>query len=122
MPRSDYSWIYPSQISDTDDQGRITAYRRLYHGIRSAILDGRLHPGERLPASRDLARSLGISRNTVVASFDLLTSEGYIETRVGAGSFVASTLPDRDMQTSQNARARHPIAPKDRPVRLSKSA
>jgi len=122
MPRSDYSWIYPSQIKDTDDQGRTTAYRRLYHGIRSAILDGRLHPGERLPASRDLARSLGISRNTVVASFDLLTSEGYLETRVGAGSFVASTLPDRDMQTSQNAKARHPTAPEDRPVRLSKSA
>lgn len=122
MVRSDYSWIYPSQSNNADDDGGTTAYRRLYHGIRSAILDGRLHPGERLPASRDLAKSLRISRNTVVTSFDLLTSEGYLETRVGAGSFVASSLPDRDMQTGQNANNKHPNTPEDRPVRLSQSA
>ncbi|WP_417828202.1 PLP-dependent aminotransferase family protein [Thalassospira sp.] len=122
MARSDYSWIYPSQSEDAGHQGTSTAYRRLYHGIRSAILDGRLHPGERLPASRDLAKSLGISRNTVVTSFDLLTSEGYLETRVGAGSFVASTLPDRDMQTGQHAKDNHGATSNDRPLRLSQSA
>lgn len=95
--RSDYSWIYPSQFDDGNAQNRTAAYRRLYLGVRAAILDGRLHPGERLPASRDLAKTLGISRNTVVSSFELLASEGYIETRVGAGSFVAASLPDLDM-------------------------
>ncbi|KJE36050.1 transcriptional regulator [Thalassospira sp. HJ] len=122
MPRSDYSWIYPSQSDKAGDTGGTTAYRRLYHGIRSAILDGRLHPGERLPASRDLAKSLGISRNTVVTSFDLLTSEGYLETRVGAGSFVARALPDRDMQTGATAKDSHNTATKDRPLPLSQSA
>ncbi|WP_288350509.1 PLP-dependent aminotransferase family protein [uncultured Thalassospira sp.] len=122
MPRSDYSWIYPSQIDGDIEPGATTAYRRLYHGIRSAILDGRLYPGERLPASRDLAKSLGISRNTVVTSFDLLTSEGYLETRIGAGSFVARSLPDRDMQTvSQTGKA--PSRGSDaRPLHLSQSA
>jgi len=122
MVRSDYSWIYPSQSDNTADDGGTTAYRRLYHGIRSAILDGRLHPGERLPASRDLAKSLGISRNTVVTSFDLLTSEGYLETRVGAGSFVASTLPDRDMQTGDHGPDKKSRTANDRPIRLSQSA
>ncbi|WP_033068598.1 PLP-dependent aminotransferase family protein [Thalassospira australica] len=122
MPRSDYSWIYPSQQNDAEDQNRTTAYRRLYHGIRSAILDGRLHPGERLPASRDLAKSLGVSRNTVVTSFDLLTSEGYLETRVGAGSFVARSLPDRDMQTSTHRIATQQAHSDQRLLRLSQSA
>ncbi len=95
--RSDFTWIYPSHAATAGDENGDTAYRRLYLGIRQAILDGRLHPGEKLPASRDLAKSLGISRNTVVTSFDLLVSEGYLETRIGAGSFVASSLPDREM-------------------------
>ena len=121
MSRSDYSWIYPSQTDDRNNQGSVTAYRRLYHGIRAAILDGRLHPGERLPASRDLAKSLGISRNTVVTSFDLLTSEGYLETRVGAGSFVARSLPDRDMHADPDKTSATSKTTSDRPLRLSQS-
>jgi GntR family transcriptional regulator/MocR family aminotransferase len=122
MVHSDYSWIYPSLSDSTADNGGTTTYRRLYHAIRSAILDGRLHPGERLPASRDLAKTLGISRNTVVTSFDLLTSEGYLETRVGAGSFVAAALPDREMQAHHDIRDKDTTAPEDRPIRLSQSA
>jgi GntR family transcriptional regulator/MocR family aminotransferase len=121
MPRNDYSWIYPSQTDAQDQSGTPAAYRRLYHGIRSAILDGRLHPGERLPASRDLAKSLGISRNTVVTSFDLLTSEGYLETRVGAGSFVARSLPDREMETVKSTQASADNA-ESRPLNLSHAA
>ncbi|MEQ9345703.1 MAG: PLP-dependent aminotransferase family protein [Thalassospira sp.] len=121
MSRSDYSWIYPSQTNDGNDAGSLSAYRRLYHGIRAAILDGRLHPGERLPASRDLAKSLGISRNTVVTSFDLLTSEGYLETRVGAGSFVAGSLPDRDMHADPDRKSTTSKTASDRPLRLSQS-
>ncbi|MDG4719968.1 MULTISPECIES: PLP-dependent aminotransferase family protein [Thalassospira] len=121
MPHSDYSWIYPSQTDKDTDQGS-TAYRRLYHGIRAAILDGRLHPGERLPASRDLATSLGVSRNTVVASFDLLTSEGYLETRIGAGSFVARSLPDQDVASDAKTSQSTADTSGERPLRLSQSA
>lgn len=63
--------------------------RQLYLALRARILDGRLAGRTRLPASRDLADLLGISRNTVTRAFDQLYAEGYIEGRVGAGTFVA---------------------------------
>ena len=69
-------------------------HRQIYFEIRGAILDGRLRPGTRLPASRSLARDLSISRNTVTTAFDQLVAEGYIEARTGAGSFVPEDLPD----------------------------
>lgn len=63
--------------------------RQLYQALRERILDGRLQSLTRLPASRDLANLLGISRNTVTRAFDQLYAEGYIEGRVGAGTYVA---------------------------------
>ena len=68
--------------------------RWLYSELRDAILTGRLKPGGRLPASRELAGRLGISRGTVLAVFDQLTAEGYIKGVVGRGSFVALEFPD----------------------------
>jgi GntR family transcriptional regulator / MocR family aminotransferase len=67
--------------------------RALHRQLRDAILDGRLRPGLRLPPTRTLAGSLGISRNTVIAAYDLLLSEGYIAGRRGAGTFVADLHP-----------------------------
>jgi GntR family transcriptional regulator/MocR family aminotransferase len=58
------------------------------------MLDGRLPPGRRLPASRLLARELGVSRNTVNGALDQLRAEGYLEARARGGTFVASRLPD----------------------------
>ena len=63
--------------------------RQLYQALRERILDGRLAGGARLPASRDLAQLLGIARNTVTRAFDQLYAEGYVEGRVGAGTYVA---------------------------------
>lgn len=57
--------------------------------LRAAILDGRLAPGTRLPASRALAANLGVSRNTVTAAYDLLLAEGYLAARRGSGTYVA---------------------------------
>jgi GntR family transcriptional regulator/MocR family aminotransferase len=65
----------------------------LHRQMRSAILDGRLKPGLRLPATRALAEGLGVSRNTALAAYDLLLSEGYLVARRGAGTFVAEGLP-----------------------------
>src|SRR3989344_2661468 len=61
--------------------------RQLYQALRERILDGRLQSRTRLPASRDLANLLGISRNTVTRAFDQLYAEGYIEGRVGVPAF-----------------------------------
>jgi GntR family transcriptional regulator/MocR family aminotransferase len=68
--------------------------RQLYDGYREAILDGRLRPGQRLPSTRAVAEDLGVSRITAVMAFDQLVAEGYVESRVGAGSFVSTQLPD----------------------------
>ncbi|MHC8364403.1 MocR-like pyridoxine biosynthesis transcription factor PdxR [Pseudomonas sp. ZT5P21] len=68
--------------------------RQLYQALRSRVLDGRLVSGTRLPASRDLAAALAISRNSVVRAYDQLYAEGFIEGRVGDGTYVAQ-LPER---------------------------
>jgi len=65
----------------------------LHRQMRGAILDGRLKPGLRLPATRALADALGVSRNTALAAYDLLLSEGYLVARRGAGTYVAEGLP-----------------------------
>jgi GntR family transcriptional regulator / MocR family aminotransferase len=63
---------------------------QLEGGLRAAIRAGRLDPGSRLPASRVLARDLGVSRRLVVEAYEQLRAEGYLEGRAGAGTFVCS--------------------------------
>lgn len=71
--------------------------QRLFDRLRGAIVNGAIRPGERLPSTRTLAADLGVSRNTVVAAVDRLTAEGYLEARIGSGTFVCRTLPDDAM-------------------------
>lgn len=73
--------------------------RQLYQVLRERILDGRLASGIRLPASRDLATVLGISRNSVMRAFDQLYAEGFTEGRVGDGTYVAR-LPGRALKST----------------------
>jgi GntR family transcriptional regulator/MocR family aminotransferase len=86
------------------------AYRWLYGAIRAEILDGLIEPGHRLPATRDLARQYGLSRGTVVAAFDLLQAEGYVESAVGSGTRVSRVVPEprrvRRMETQAALAAR----------------
>jgi GntR family transcriptional regulator/MocR family aminotransferase len=70
-------------------------YRWLYEELRAAILDGRLRPGSRLPATRDLASAYRLSRATIVTAFDQLKSEGYVEGRSGSGTYVSQILPEQ---------------------------
>ncbi|EPJ8785177.1 PLP-dependent aminotransferase family protein [Pseudomonas aeruginosa] len=65
-------------------------HARIQRAIRQLILDGALAPGNPLPASRALAQSLGVSRDTVEAAYSRLHAEGFIERRVGSGSVVAA--------------------------------
>lgn len=69
-------------------------HRQLYDGLRAAILEQRLKPGVRLPSTRALATTLGLARNTVHGAYDQLLAEGYLETRHGSGTYVATSLPD----------------------------
>lgn len=69
-------------------------YQQLYDGLRQAILRGQLRAGARLPSTRELSTVLGVSRNTTMATFEQLVAEGYLESRVGDGTYVSAALPD----------------------------
>ena len=93
-----------------DRRARAPLQRQLYDEIRSAILDGRLRPRARLPATRVLATDAGVSRNTVSEAFNQLLAEGYLEGKVGSGTYVAGTLPDQLLRVGR-AQAPSPEAP-----------
>jgi GntR family transcriptional regulator/MocR family aminotransferase len=71
---------------ELDGQG--PRYAQLIRSLKGAILDGRVPAGARLPASRSLARDLDLSRNTVLAAYEQLQAEGFLQGRVGSGSYV----------------------------------
>lgn len=95
-----------------DPEAAEPLHRQLYDALRDAVLSGHLAPGARLASTRTMAADLGVSRNTVMAAFEQLLAEGYLEGRVGAGTFVTRTLPDHTLR----ARAR-PVAAKVRRAR-----
>src|SRR5438094_365474 len=74
----------------------------LYAQIADALVDeicrGRLSPGQSLPGSRTLARSLSVHRNTVLSAYQELLSEGWITTSRAKGTFVSQELPERKPQ------------------------
>jgi GntR family transcriptional regulator/MocR family aminotransferase len=65
----------------------------LYAQLRLAIIEGRLRPGTRLPASRDFATQYAVSRGTIVTVFERLQLEGYVSCRVGSGTRVNRMKP-----------------------------
>lgn len=67
-------------------------YQQIAGALRLAIADGRLSPGERLPAGRDLADSAGVTLETVQRAYRLLAEEGLVSARVGRGTVVASGI------------------------------
>jgi GntR family transcriptional regulator / MocR family aminotransferase len=93
----------PLQVPPRSSRERL---RSLHQQLRAAILEGRLQPGLRLPPTRSLAVTCGVSRNTVMAAYDLLLSEGYLAARQGAGTYVADVLPrfsDRKVQRERRS-------------------
>src|SRR5450830_851304 len=69
-----------------------TVRQRVYLELRRAMEQGTFKPGTRLPASREQAKTLGVSRNSVLWAMERLQSEGYVVARVGDGSYVADDL------------------------------
>src|SRR5579872_1703348 len=70
-------------------------YRQVYEGYRKAIVEGSLRPGQRVPSTRVLASELGISRMPVLNAYAQLLAEGYFKGRVGSGTVVSKSLPER---------------------------
>ena len=72
----------------------VPIFRQIYDGLRRAILDGRLRPGQRIPSTRSLAADLGVSRLPVLSAYEQLLHEGYLVGRTGSGTFVTTSIPD----------------------------
>jgi len=69
-------------------------YMQVYEQFRQMILVKRFKSGDRLPASRDLAKELGVSRIIISKGYEQLMIEGYLIAKTGSGTFVADILPD----------------------------
>ncbi|MFW6084014.1 MAG: PLP-dependent aminotransferase family protein, partial [Gemmatimonadota bacterium] len=82
-------------LREPESQPARPLYVQLYRRVREGVLRGTIAPGTRLPSARTLASEEGISRNTVEAAFRQLQAEGFVERRVGAGTWVTEDLPER---------------------------
>ncbi|GLQ12109.1 GntR family transcriptional regulator [Devosia yakushimensis] len=101
-------------LGGIDREGRRPG-RRLTQGLRQAIVNGELKPGERLPSTRTLAASLNLARGTVVEAFEQLRAEGYLETRPRGGTIIVDVRGKQE-QVSPRAslgEAPAPLLPKN---------
>lgn len=94
MKRTPLAELLQTELERQDFHPRLPSYKRVYEAIRGAIVNRRLPAGAKLPSSRDLARELDASRNMIVAAYDQLQAEGYVESHTGSGTYVADALPD----------------------------
>jgi GntR family transcriptional regulator/MocR family aminotransferase len=83
--------------------GRGDRTTRIYRQLREAILDGRLRAGDRLPPTRELASRLEVARGTVAVAYERLTAEGFAVARVGAGTFVSSSVAGEPVARTRTA-------------------
>ena len=116
-----WSGLGPELLLRLDRDSDQPLRSQLETGLRDAIRDGRLQPGERLPSSREFARELGVSRGLVQECYGQLLSEGYLDSHVGSATKVAArAYPAASASAASEARRRGGAgAPADRgfPVR-----
>jgi len=97
---------------ELDRQSELPLKRQIYQAIRDRIMSGQLKSGEALPSTRELAKNLGVSRNTVCEAYEMLLVEGFVISRQGAPTRIAEglcveKLPDSAPQESMAPR--HPL-------------
>ena len=92
------SGILPTLVVDRKADNPL--HKQIYDGFRAAILRRELRPGQRIPSSRELAAELRVSRFPVLSAYAQLLAEGYFESRVGAGTFVSTSLPEQRMSVT----------------------
>jgi GntR family transcriptional regulator / MocR family aminotransferase len=91
-------------------------HSQVYDAFRAAIVGRSLRGGQRIPSTRSLALELRISRIPVLNAYSQLLAEGYFESRVGAGTFVSSSLPDRLIPSEDQSVRLVRASPTPRPV------
>ncbi|MBS1993392.1 MAG: PLP-dependent aminotransferase family protein [Cyanobacteria bacterium SZAS LIN-3] len=87
-------------LINIDNQSDQPIYRQIVDELIAAIQQGYLKGGEKLPSTRDLGKALGISRFTVMRSYEDLVSAGYVTIATGSGAFVSNDLPQQSAQPS----------------------
>ncbi|UGY90316.1 PLP-dependent aminotransferase family protein [Streptomyces gobiensis] len=94
--------IGSQRTADGNGGRRVPAYRALADGVRLLVLEGRIPVAARLPAERELAAALAVSRTTVAAAYEALRTDGFLESRRGAGSWTSvpagNPLPTRGLE------------------------
>lgn len=79
-------------------------FRRVYRGLREAILRGAFVPGEKLPSTRDLAEQLGVSRTVGLMAYEQLLAEGFATGHAGSGTYVSTAVESRPPAATQRPR------------------
>ena len=98
----------------------IPLHRQLYGSLREKILTKLLLPGERLPSTRILAEEMHLGRNTVVNAFNQLIAEGFLESVVGSGTRVSTSLPEElTGKSSMDDEGEHTAFGTKRDIRIS---
>src|SRR6266481_945976 len=80
-------------LISVDRRTRKPLHQQIYDSFRERIIRRELRAGDLVPSSRSLARELRVSRLPVLNAYAKLLAEGYFESRVGAGTFIATSLP-----------------------------
>jgi GntR family transcriptional regulator/MocR family aminotransferase len=100
-PRSTFEFAIPPRLSE---KGRGDW---LVETIRSAIQSGKLGPGQSLPSTRELTKSLRLARGTIISAIERLKDEGYLKSIPGAKTFVANVLPAEFLSRSSAPKTAH---------------
>jgi GntR family transcriptional regulator/MocR family aminotransferase len=97
MPKQTSPVFMPSLPLDKNLS--VPMHRQLYANFRDAILGGQLRAGVKLPSTRELARYFEVSRNTVLNAFEQLLADGFLEGKVGSGTFVTNQAHPQTSRT-----------------------
>lgn len=107
-----YNWykgVEPVEIIISGNSGK-PIYAQITEQLKAQIMDGTLHAGESLPSMRSLAKSLHVSVITVQRAYEELQRDGFLETTVGRGSFVAAQNPEIYREEQQRKAEEHLLA------------
>src|ERR1700744_987354 len=76
--------------------------RQIVDQVRARCASGALHPGDRLPSVRELARQLAVNQNTILRAYERLTAEGVLELRHGEGTFVSDFATGKQLRREKS--------------------
>lgn len=104
-----------------DRSSPIALHRQLYQNLRDKILSQELKSGTRLPSTRVLAQEMDLGRNTVINAFNQLIAEGYVESIVGSGTRITTSLPKDFIANfaQQYMKNTNPLSTKKRNLQIS---